>query len=65
MNTDSLIAAYEGNTSNAVSMLSCKHISGGEIVTLIELATLDEEDQSLMFWHCGPIAPPLANELMQ
>jgi hypothetical protein len=31
----------------------------------MDLATLDEDDQSLLFWHCDPTAPPLAGELLQ
>ena len=62
VNAEGLIAACEGDVTSATSMLALKYMSDGNVVTLMDLVTLDEEDQSILLWHCGPTAPALADE---
>ena len=62
VNEDGLIAACEGDVTSAVSMLALKYMSDGEVITLMDLVTIDEEDQSVLLWHCGPTSPCLADE---
>jgi hypothetical protein len=62
LNTDGLIAACEGDVTSAVSMLTLRLMTGGDVVTLMDLATVDEADDSVLLWHCGPTSPALADE---
>jgi L-fucose isomerase-like protein len=62
LNTNKLVTACEGDVTSAVSMYTLQCISNGEVVTLMDLATVDERDDSLLMWHCGPTSPSLADE---
>ena len=62
LNTQGLIAACEGDVTSAVSMLLLRYLSGGDVVTLMDMATVDLEDESVLLWHCGPTSPALADE---
>jgi len=53
LNQNGLPAACEGDLPGAVSMLLQKYISA-EPVTLMDLSGIDETDQSILMWHCGP-----------
>ncbi len=37
-------------------------LSGGKVVTLMDLVSIDPADQSVLLWHCGPTSPALADE---
>jgi len=62
LNTEGLIAACEGDITSAVSMLLLRCFTDGDIVTLMDLVSIDPEDESVLLWHCGPTAPALADE---
>lgn len=62
LNTEGLIAACEGDVTSAVSMLLLRCLTNGDIVTLMDLVSIDPEDESILLWHCGPTAPALADE---
>ncbi len=62
LNDAGLIASCEGDITSAVSMLALRHMSGGSVVTLMDLSAIDEADESVLLWHCGPSAPSLADE---
>lgn len=61
LNSDLLVTACEGDLPSAVSMLALKYLCGNA-VTLMDLAAIDESDESLLLWHCGPTSPLLADE---
>lgn len=62
LNSQGLIAACEGDIPSAVSMLTLHLLTGGDIVTLMDLVTIDPNDDSVLLWHCGPTPPALADE---
>lgn len=62
LNQNGLVAACEGDLAAAVSMLLIHYMTGGEAVTLMDLATVDPQDETILLWHCGPTAPSLADE---
>lgn len=62
LNSAGLIAACEGDITSAISMLQLYFMTKGQPVTLMDLATMDQEDDSVLLWHCGPTSPKLADE---
>jgi len=62
LNEDGLIAACEGDVTSAAGMLALRYMSGNTVVTLMDLSAVDETDESILLWHCGPTAPSLADE---
>jgi L-fucose isomerase-like protein len=62
LNTGGLIAACEGDLTSAVSMLTLRYLTNGEVVTLMDLVSIDNTDESVLLWHCGPSSPALADE---
>jgi L-fucose isomerase-like protein len=62
LNTLGIPAACEGDVPAAVSMLALSLLSNGAVTTLMDLVTLDGEDDSVLLWHCGPTSPLLADE---
>jgi L-fucose isomerase-like protein len=62
LNTGGLIAACEGDVSSAISMLTMQYLTNGDVVTLMDLVSIDEGDESVLLWHCGPTSPVLADE---
>lgn len=61
LNTLGLIASCEGDIPSAAGMLALHAITGGDIVTLMDLVTVDPQDDSILLWHCGPTSPELAD----
>ena len=61
LNQTGMVAACEGDVPAAVSMLLLHLITAGETVTLMDLASVDPQDESILLWHCGPTAPSLAD----
>ena len=61
LNNQGVIAACEGDVTSAVSMLALRAMTGGDPVTLMDLVSVDQEDESVLFWHCGPTPSLLAN----
>lgn len=62
LNASGLVAACEGDLTSAVSMLALSYLNQSAVVTLMDLVTIDDQDDSLLLWHCGPTAPQLADE---
>ena len=62
LNTTGLIAACEGDLTSAISMLTLRYLTAGDVVTLMDLVTVDQSDESVLLWHCGPTSPTLADE---
>lgn len=61
LNTLGLVTACEGDVPSAVGMLALHYLTNGEVVTLMDLVSIDPEDDSILLWHCGPTSPILAN----
>ena len=61
LNDDMIPAACEGDVFGAVSMLILQTLVGRP-TTLVDLVAVDEEDQSVEVWHCGPSAKEFAHE---
>jgi hypothetical protein len=60
-NSSGLVTACEGSVAGAISMLGLKHMSNSGIVTIMGLSSIDECDDSILMWHCGPTSPMLAD----
>lgn len=56
LNDEGTVMACEGGVLSAVSMLALKYIADGEISTLMDLSAFDDEDETVLLWHCGPAA---------
>lgn len=56
LNDEGTVMACEGDVMSAVSMLALKYIAGGEVPMLMDLSAFDEQDESVLLWHCGPAA---------
>ncbi|MCL2164057.1 MAG: hypothetical protein FWH55_06615 [Oscillospiraceae bacterium] len=53
LNQNGVVAACEGDLPGAVSMLLQKYVIDAP-TTLMDLSGLDESDQTVLMWHCGP-----------
>lgn len=53
INDKGVVAACEGDLTSAVSMLMLKYLSN-DITTLLDLSAMDQQDNTLLMWHCGP-----------
>lgn len=60
LNQNGIPAACEGDLPGAVSMLLQRYITE-QPTTLLDLSGIDEEDQSVLMWHCGPSPECYAN----
>lgn len=61
LNQAGIPAACEGDLPGAVSMLLQKYIAE-QPTTLMDFSGINEEDQSVLMWHCGPSPECLADE---
>lgn len=61
LNTFGMVTACEGDVPSAVGMLALHHLTNGDVVTLMDLVSIDPGDDSVLLWHCGPTSPKLAN----
>ena len=61
LNTTGMVTACEGDVPSAVGMLALHYLTNGDVVTLMDLVSIDPEDDSVLLWHCGPTSPKLAN----
>jgi hypothetical protein len=62
LNGAGLIAACEGDVTSAVSMLMLYFMTNGDTVTLMDMVSMDDTDDSALLWHCGPTSPKLADD---
>lgn len=53
LNDDKIVAACEGDLMSAISMLALQEMSG-DSTSLMDFSAFDEEDESILLWHCGP-----------
>lgn len=53
--------ACEGDALGAVGMLLLNAIAGAP-TTIMDLIEFDQDDESVLLWHCGPTALSLADE---
>ncbi len=53
LNDEKIVAACEGDLMSAISMLALQEMSD-ESTMLMDFAAFDEEDDSVLMWHCGP-----------
>ena len=53
LNDENTVAACEGDLLGAVSMLMLRYISKDRTM-LMDVSDFDEEDQTILLWHCGP-----------
>lgn len=60
LNEAGIIAACEADVDGAIGMLVDRAISG-KPATLVDLVSLDMDDQSLNVWHCGPAPRSMAD----
>ena len=58
---DGIVSACESDIHGAITMFIQQSLSGGEPPYLGDLVHLDEENNSIVFWHCGAGAYSLAN----
>ena len=60
---DGIAVSCEGDVQGAISMLLLNYISNlDKSSTLLDLATFDEEADSLLMWHCGVTPRHFANK---
>lgn len=55
LNEKGVVTACEGDLTSAICMLLLKYISEDETM-LMDMSAFDQEDDSILFWHCGPAA---------
>lgn len=53
LNDDKIVSACEGDLMSAISMVALQEMSG-DSTTLMDFSAFDEEDDSILLWHCGP-----------
>lgn len=58
---DGIVSACESDIHGAVTMYIQQSLSGGTPPYLGDLVHIDEENNSVVFWHCGAGAYSLAN----
>jgi L-fucose isomerase-like protein len=63
LNTLGVITACEGDVPSAVGMLALHYLTDGDVVTLMDLVSIDPTDDSALLWHCGPTSPLLAGRM--
>jgi hypothetical protein len=61
LNQAGMPTACEGDALGALGMLLLNGIAGAP-TTLMDLIAFDQEDESVLLWHCGPTALSLADE---
>lgn len=61
LNQNGIPASCEGDLPGAVSMLLLKYLTE-QTTTLMDLIAFDEEDESVLLWHCGPSAECFADK---
>ena len=55
LNDEGTVAACEGDVMSAISMLALKYIAGGDVPPmLMDMSAFDEQDETVLLWHCGP-----------
>ena len=60
LNSYGITAGCEGDVLSTISALILKELSG-KTTLVSDMAAFDEEDQSLLLWHCGSAPMEMAN----
>lgn len=53
LNDRGIVTSCEGDLVSAVSMLFLKYVAD-DITMLMDMSAMDEKDDTVLFWHCGP-----------
>jgi L-fucose isomerase-like protein len=61
LNDDGVATACEGDGLSAVSMLTLQYIAR-DTAMLMDLSAFDEQDGTVLMWHCGPAASCFAGK---
>jgi L-fucose isomerase-like protein len=61
LNSTGIASGCEADVLSTISMLILRYITD-DIVALMDLSRFDDEDESLMLWHCGSAPIEMANE---
>lgn len=61
LNDDMIPVACEGDLPSAISMLILMYLSG-KSPALMDMSAFDEEDETVLMWHCGPAPKNLSGE---
>ncbi len=61
LNTLGIPAACEGDVPSALAMMALRFLTNGDPVTLMDMVSVDVEDNTALLWHCGPTSPLLAD----
>jgi L-fucose isomerase-like protein len=61
LNEKGTVAACEGDLTSAISMLLLRYIAN-DVTMLMDMSAFDEEDNTVLLWHCGPAAERFAKK---
>jgi len=61
LNSDGIVTGCEADALSTISMLILKYLTGN-ITAVMDLSRFDEDDNSLMLWHCGSAPLEMANK---
>ncbi|MGI6070041.1 MAG: L-fucose/L-arabinose isomerase family protein [Blautia sp.] len=61
LNDYGIISSCEGDIDGAIGMIVDKAFNGGTPASMVDLVSVDEQDQSLNIWHCGPAPKCMAD----
>ena len=61
LNDDGIPTAWEGDPLSAISMLVLSFLTG-EPSMLMDLSAFDEQDDTVLMWHCGPASARYAKQ---
>ena len=62
LNQNGIAAACEGDLPSAVSMLLLQYLAQAP-AALMDMTAFDENDQTILMWHCGPAAECYADDM--
>ena len=61
LNSDGIVTGCEADVLSTISMLILRYITS-DIVAVMDLSKFDDNDDSLMLWHCGSAPLEMANK---
>ena len=61
LNDDGIAVACEGDLPSAVSMLMMQYLANSPAM-LMDLSEFDENDETVLMWHCGPASKSFMNK---
>lgn len=54
LNNQGIIASCEGDIDGAIGMIIDRAFNNGTPASMVDLVSIDDTDNSLNIWHCGP-----------